>query len=480
MRSKFNTQFSQGANRTEQHGSYLQNYLKDEIDALLAFSANQITQVDFDDLYIHNPGAESQLQAYAHHTYTNNTCVVEGLTGAGKTMLVRHVFGIHSWRAKISDRSLIIPFTFDNMHDIANGNSVEELVDQLFANMVHAACDCMREAIPNLKGIDDYEEEFYNSIKEHRQDLLYCIDDYPSPSRREQLRALLRAHPLAFHSSALKFYLSQSDISFVDNVIIVVDDIEGLVGKGKENRQCELLPVKAALELIECLQNKGKGAISWSLNTVICCRHYVSRMMRTLPYSRSMMHAAEGIVNYMQALQAYAPCERIDLSESPSLIDIISKRYNALCKKGNVGMEKWEVAMDVVMELLKKADDHIANFIINLTLQNNREAMKLLKQVVLNKRWVQREFPMSFQETFGAFKIQDIAQFRVTPVALIRALGMNESDVYHSNESAIPNILYNEQNPDMDLFPLLTLKFFVQMAGNEPIAIQKMIANRRK
>ena len=485
MRTKFNTHFSQEANRTEMHGSYLQNYLKSEIDALLAPSANQITQVDFDEIYIHNEFIEAQLQEYTHHTYTNNTCIIEGLTGSGKTMLVRHVFGIHAWKAKVIDNTLIIPFSFDNgLHNV-DGETVEAKVGNLFARMIHAACDCLVTEFPNLKNVNKHVDEFYDSIKAHRQDLLYSIEAYPAPPKELQMSALLKEIPLAFYSSALKFYLNQTDVCTIDNVVIVIDDIEGIRPNSDDQdlisnnspishntdtsskKRNELLPVKAGLELIECLQNKGESAIHWSLNTIICCRHYVSRMMKTLPYSRSLVHVVEGTVNYMQAIQAYAPCERIDLSESPPIIDIIRRRYYALRGKGKNSSEKWELAMSVVMELLERVDDKIISFITDLTLQNNREAMKLIKQVVLNRRWVQREIYPSFHESPGAFMIQDINQFHATPVSLIRAIGMNESDIYHSQESLIPNLLHNEQNPEVDLFPLLTLKYFLQMSGNE-------------
>ena len=41
---------------------------------------------------------------------------------------------------------------------------------------------------------------------------------------------------------------------------------------------------------------------------------------------------------------------------------------------------------------------------------------------------------------------------------------MNESIVYNSRESIIPNLLYNEVNNNMELFPLLTLKYFLYFA----------------
>lgn len=450
MTTKYNNRFEIDAILTEQHRSYIQTFLGDEINVLLAPSANQISQVNFDDLYIHNTEMENNLKKYLQHTGRNNTCIIEGLTGSGKTMLVRHVFGIHSWTARIKGNSIIIPLSFDN--------ALFGDVKSKFAAMMHGACDCLTTTFPLLNHVDTHPNEFYTYIVEHRQDLLYAIDQYPTPSIPEQIKMLHDANLLGFYSSALKFYLNQTDVCTIDNIVIVIDDIEGIRSEGNDKEQAELLPVKMALELIECMQNKGNHATSWSLNTIISCRHFVSRMMRSLPFS------LEENSSYISAFESYGPCDRYDLKNSPSLIDIIMKRYDALLKEKAAANKKWTTAMGVVKQLLETIDNKIADFILALTLGNNRVAMKWIKQLVLNKRWIQRDCKT---EHPGAFEITDLAQYSIKPPALIRAIGMNESIVYNSKESIIPNLLYNDPNSETDLFVLLTLKHFLVLAQYE-------------
>ena len=188
---------------------------------------------------------------------SNNTCIIEGLTGSGKSMLVQYVFGIRGLSCKIFEKSLIIPLNFDG--------TLYSRVEGLFSSMVKGACDYLIKNFPRLHHIDDYPDDFYSYIEHNRQDLLPS-DQYPSPAVIEQLKIILARNSLGFYSSALKFYLSQTNVCTVDNVILVVDDIEGIRVSDDDKQDIihELLPIKMALEFIECMQNPGNGQIPWS------------------------------------------------------------------------------------------------------------------------------------------------------------------------------------------------------------------------
>lgn len=394
------------------------------------------------------------MERYKKHTSSNNTCIIEGLTGSGKSMLVQYVFGIRGLSCKIFEKSLIIPLNFDG--------TLYSRVEGLFSSMVKGACDYLIKNFPRLHHIDDYPDDFYSYIEHNRQDLLPS-DQYPSPAVIEQLKIILARNSLGFYSSALKFYLSQTNVCTVDNVILVVDDIEGIRVSDDDKQDIihELLPIKMALEFIECMQNPGNGQIPWSFNTIICCRHYVSRLMRTLPF------CLEETTSYIQKMSAYSVCERYDLFDSPQLIDIIQIRYDALIKAESVATDKWTMAMRVVKQLINKVDSQMLEFILNATLGNIREAFNKVKQIVLNKRWIQRDFT---PRTPGAFSIYDLNQYDVKPASLIRALCMNESAVYNSMESVIPNLLYNSPNCDMEMIVLLTLKHFLLISQYKAMA----------
>ena len=464
MKTKFNEKFDSRPNQTEDHGSNIQNYLESEISTLLTPAVFQMSQIEFSDLYISNPEYEKALEKYTRHTHTNNICFVEGLTGVGKTMLVRHVFDIHAKRGFIYNNNLVIPLSFD--HALYGG------VEAMFTNMVGKAYKRLEKHFEGLKHIDDDPTEFYDFIEKFREDLIPVSHKTPE----EQLEELEKCKPLAHHACALKYYLNQ-DACTIDNVIIVVDDIEGIrpdnddisVEERSSNYEdeqlcAELLPIKMTLELTECMQNTGK--VKWSLNTIICCRHYVSRMIKTCPYSMDKP------IPLIQSLQAYAPCTRLSIEKAPPLIDIIRKRYEALINSdAGSDEDKWEKALEIVIQILERVDNQMSDFILDLTLRNNREAMRWLKQVIYNKRWIQRDEA----DNNGAFEISDLRQYRVTQASIIRALGMNESTVYNSSSSIIPNLLFNGDSPydEMDMFPLLTLKYFVNKEKTQRISWDK-------
>ena len=445
-KTKFNNKFPKDANRTELHKSLIQTYLGNEINILLAPNVNQIDKANVNDFYVENEYAESILDQYVHHTNNDNICVVQGLTGSGKTMLVRHVFSIHSWQPFTKGNSLIIPISFDN--------KIFEDVTIAFSAMMHAACDCLIQKYPTLKHIDNYPSEFLSFIEEFRPDLLW---NSSISTDVERLRAIHTNHHLKFYCCALMFYLSQTNICLIDNVVIVVDGVEGIRLSG--DSRAELLPVKATLNIISCLESFNIAHIApLSVNTIICCRHYVYRMMRTIPFSPE-----EDDLNYIHAFETYSNIKYINLDTMPPIVDIIRKRYEWLIETEKVHSdEKWSIAMRVVMSLIENIDKQLADFIDDLTLGNRPEAMRCIKQLVLNKRWIQRDTVIGQS---GAFLISDLTQFHVTQASLIRAIGMNESNVYNSQESIIPNLLYNEPDCEMDLFPLLTLKYFLNISN---------------
>lgn len=204
MRRKYNSSFSVFGMNTDRHGSYIQKYLEQEVNYLLASSVDQLNQVDFEKVYIHHADMEDALSKYLVHTHSNSTCVITGLTGSGKTMLVRHVFGLRGIKPRIEGTSIIIPFNFDN--------ALYTSVKTLFTRMVRAACDCLLEKFPALNHIDNHSEEFFQFIKERRNDLLYGDESYPTPSHEAQLQALCKENAFAFHICAFKFYLNQSEV----------------------------------------------------------------------------------------------------------------------------------------------------------------------------------------------------------------------------------------------------------------------------
>ena len=462
MKTKYNCRFPITNNEISDM-SLIQKNLRGEINTLLAPSAMQISQLDFDSFYIPNPDMERPLEKCKSHTAINNICLVEGLTGCGKSTLIRHVFGIHSVAAKIQGSTLVIPF--NNF----NERQFDSNIEGKFTHMLRAACDSLKERFPYLSDSNVDIDAFYSFIKDINPELLYFEEKYPEPNKAEQLQAFLKQSPFLFRSNELKYYLSQVECG-IDNVLIVVDDLEGIRLESPDEDyiktgRIELLPIKLTIALIKDLENMGGKASSWSLNTVICCRHYVSRMMQTVPYEVTITKTK----NYIGELSSLSDSgfERIDFdtsSTTPAIIDIILKRYRVICGHySGEQLAKWKLAMSVVIQLLKRIDSRIGTFILNLTLSNNREAMDIVKKLIFNRMWLQNDHQ---SRRIRRSSLDDItlSQYNTSAANLIRAIGMNESRVYNSAESIIPNLLDNDQNKDNELFVLLALKYFRNLA----------------
>lgn len=445
-RTKYNRNRVFGGIQSDRHNSNIEKYLQKEISYLLNPAGENFTQAEFNQIYVHNDDAEDLLTPYLTHTPSNNTFILTGLTGSGKSMLIRYVFGIHSIKPRISKdgKSIIIPFNFNN---ISSKN-----IESQFQSMMHSACAYLLEEFPNIREAKDSEEEFFEFIKERRSDLVYSPDQYPTPSKRDMLKSACKKEPLAFYSSMFKYYLGQRDACSIDNVILVLDDIEGIriddTFPVDDRRKIELVPIKMVLELITCMENRNGEVSAWSLNTIISCRHYVYRLMNSVTYSASGF--------YTQALEAYSSTSGFDLNKSPTIMSIVGKRFDALPRQDREREEKWDTAMNVVRELLEKIDSEVCAFVLELRLKNIRETLSCLKEIVFNKTWIQREAP---DNKSGAFVIGNIHQYKPTSASLIRAIGMKESVVYNSNNSIIPNLLYNGEDGNLDLYPLLTLKY---------------------
>lgn len=124
--------------------------------------------------------------------------------------------------------------------------------------------------------------------------------------------------------------------------------------------------------------------------------------------------------------------------------------------------QRWVDAMNVIKFVLVDIDDTVGDFLLNLNIKNARSTLSTIKTLVYNRRWIQRDYK---ETVSGAFRIESIRQYDTTPATLIRAIGMEESQIYSSNESIIPNLLRNTQNEDDHLFILLTLKYFMELSN---------------
>lgn len=435
-KSRYNSKYQLSAN--PQYGNNnIEKYLKEEIDFLLAPSSDQLNEVDFNDIYIPVPLAENFLSSALTYSKSDKVFYLTGLTGSGKSMILKKVFNYHGMVPEIRDNTLIIPFSFDNFPcNPSNLDCESEGIKNVCVNMLSSACELLEKNCPNLKTVLGNEEDFLETVKKTRSDYTQIPDVWPRPTINERIVYFMKTNPIPFHTAMLKYYLNQKNCP-VNNIVILVDDIEG----AGENQ--ELVPIKTTYQMITCLQNTF-SIKNWSVRLVISCRNYVYRLIMEDNFSPEK-----------QQIEAYAEAESFHIEKSPAISAIVNKRYLAISKKDK--SDKWKTALDTVMAILVGIDSSIGEFILNLKIRNIRKALSVTKRIIYNKQWIQRNYT---EESAGAFTIDSVKDYDITPATLIRAIGMGESLIYSSNVSDIPNAMYNEN--ETDLYPLLVIKYCLQ------------------
>lgn len=412
----------------------IEKYLKNEIDFLLAPSANQLNEVDFDDIYIPVPLAENFLSSALTYSKSDKVYYLTGLTGSGKSMILKKVFKHHGMSPEIKNNSLIIPFSFDNFPCApTNLDGDNKGIENVFVNMLSSACELIEKTYPDLKLVYGNEDDFLEIVKKSRADYAQIADVWPRPTTKERIQHFMKSNPIPFNTSVLKYYLNQNNCP-INNIILLVDDIEGA------GENCELIPIKTAYRTITCLENTPK-AKNWSVRLIISCRNYVYRLIIDNSFTAER-----------QRIETYTESEDFHLEKAPSLSSIVNKRYQAISKKDK--SEKWKLALNTVLKILVGIDSSIGEFVLNLKIRNIRKALSVTKRIIYNKQWIQRDYT---EETAGAFTIDSVNNFDITPATLLRAIGMGESLIYSSDSSDIPNIMYNEN--ETDLYPLLVIKY---------------------
>lgn len=448
MRAKYNSIFSKNVN-TEK--SYIEKYLGEEIETILNPDASSIHGISFDEIYVAMPTVEAKIMTLREHAPSDRCVFLTGVTGCGKTSVLRHAFHIEK-SVHIQGTSLYIPVSFNHALIVRNR---ENALDY-FANIIKVACEILKEEIAK-SGRSIGDPEFFEFIKKVRHDDLQFNDNNDNLSSQAILQKLRSKNRIEYYSLQLKYYLTV--LQRINHVVIVVDDIESI---GYKN---ELTPVDIGLSLWTCLKRSPEDNLlnalkTWSCCIIVSCRHYVYRMIN----SRLIEHkyvVESGIDS--QTIESYPIDDEINISESVRLINIIEERVQRL--RAIRSDKRWDDAWGVVNYILNQVDDDFGEFIVALSINNIRKALSVLKGVVLNKRWIQRTW--RYDDTVqGAFSISCISAYNLSPPCLLRAICLKEGNIYSHEDSIIPNILFNTVDETSDLITLLVFKAFLNQTSS--------------
>lgn len=447
MRAKYNAIYD---NTFNAESSYIRRYLGAELETILNPESNSIHDIDFESIYVKMPKIEEELEPFRRHMDSDRCVFLTGVTGCGKSSVLNHMFHVDiNNRLRIENGTLFILFSFD--HAIAAREKGE--IVTYFINIIKETCERIEKELEKENLTTD-DNSFFTYVQRVRADDLQYGLDFKRGTQVERLNRLLNNDPIEYYTLQLKYYLTV--LQKINHVVLVVDDIESV------GYRTELVPIDLGLTLWSCCKRQPQSTPKvWSSSIVISCRHYVYRMIQKRSIDAKYT-VSSGIDS--QTLESYPIDDEVNISESVNLFEIIKKRVQAL--KPLKSEKRWDDALTIVEHILVRIDDKLGDFILATCIGDIRKSLNALKKIVFNRKWIQRNWQE--EETPGAFNINCIRQFNLSPPCLLRAMAIGEGNIY-TEASIIPNILYNEINKNSDLITLIVFKAFLNQSNEKAI-----------
>lgn len=432
--------------RTDTDG-YIKSYFKDEINLLLTPRDNMVRSSE--SPYVRHERAERFLEHYNRPNEQQDRIVFfTGLTGSGKTTILKNYFhfGIREEiRSKINEetRTVLIPIDF---------NFTQVDAEKAIMGSLRAAADKICEQY-GISYPDTEDEAFYEYVVERREGLIYGDPDFHKHTHAQRLEAIKERDSFSgekiLESCRFQYIMDQSEK--LDHVLIIIDDVEAFSDQEKP-----LEPIIHAFKLAECFNHRG-AKTTWMYSMIISCRHHIWRLMKE-------RHMDD--IPSRPLLQSFITNDQgFDLYDPVKIEPIVEKRQGVFGAKQR-DLNKWDTAVKVVKDILFQADNDVGELIHQLELKNTRKSFELLRDLVLNKN-LQRV--SAIDTAPGAFRIDSVEQFDITRVNLIRQFGLGSWQYYANEHSEIPNLLYNlpATERDIEVYPLLTLKYFLRLCNYE-------------
>ena len=430
---------------------YIKKYFGDDIRKILVPQIKNIQNCDIP--YVEHREAEEVLGKFlVGDPQVDKSIIFTGLTGSGKTTILRHVFGIEysSNRVKISGKTVIIPIDFNKSQVGA-----QEAIESSMNSAVSSLCKLYSIDRPSVNNSD-----FLSFVEEFRDDFLHLdIEQDDNTSVHDRLKIFHDKQPIAFTSCQLQYVLNDERCD-IDLVVLIVDNVEGFLESG-DTKMKYVKPVIEALRLFDCIGQRQQPT-KWCFNMIIACRHYVWRLL-----------IGDEDVNEsgITLLESFITSENAyDLKHPVEISQIVESRDRSFSRNQN--SERWKTSVAVVKTLLEKMKGSIGDFILQLEMKDLRKSLARMQNLILHSG-LQNVCDDNIGEP-GAFQIGSASQFDLSRINLIRTLALGNLTRY-SDSGVIPNLLLNERQEGFELYVILALKYFLEKSAYEEPAWENSI-----
>lgn len=408
---------------------------------------NRLNEDGTSRIYVYDP-LEEELKKLIHKN-KNQMKYLVGLTGMGKTTLLRNFFRITDRDVKIEGNRIIIYISFYYAHLYADNpqKSVENEVIQYFARTVKVLLGQNTSLIENE---EVFWLGFYRFLEGNKAPLLEIEDLSPGSQfiqeltgnktyqhKLNQLKMVCEKKPVEYYSSFIKYILKQLEQKY--HIILIYDDIESKEGIFHR----PLVEVARHVHSCFCaIEDKER-----TIKTIVALRAYTFR---------------SNIGRQSDARREYLQNDTILKKETVSLHDIFEKRFQEIEEVEEIAnrVKNYDSYTDAKKQLKyveQRLDNLGSNLIYNLSNYNLCDAMILYCSVMTNIEWI----ACNEIENKGSFVI-DSKNYQLTTENLIYAIANGNSKEYmNQNGSFVPNILDNSTE-GTDLIGLYIIRYLTR------------------
>ena len=399
------------------------------------------------NVYVKDP-YEDEIEKF-DKSELNEMKFMVGLTGMGKTTLIKNYYRTTSEEIRYDNNQYVIYISFyrSNLSLDKPYESVSKEVETYLLTFVEKL---IRDN-SNLLDLPDFWVGLYNYISDNKKVLLagYRLtprskdidslrNSFPTEEEKlDRLEKLSINSPLEYYSSLIKYVLQL--LSHPYKITLIFDDIEA------KDFVFHNHIIEIARHMFSCLN--ATTDYNSTVKVLVALRAYTFR---------------SNVDRIAEARRETLQRDVILKKDAVPMHDIFESRFSAIKNKriknreiGNIdSYSNAKRVLDIVEAKLNKIG---SDLIFNLQNYNLCDSMVLYSKILTNLEWIS----CGEQQLKGTFKLFE-ENYRITTYNLIRAIGMGNYRYYDGSSTCIPNIIqYNEYGTEMVC--LYVIRYLINM-----------------
>ena len=422
---------------------------------------NQLTDDSKSDIYVYDP-LEAEFDKLMKST-SNQFKYFVGLTGMGKTTLLRNYFRITNRDVKLNQNDLVLYISFYYSDLISD--QPEQSVRDVINSYLERTVDKLLEKYARILGHNEtFWDSFYSFIEDNKPTLLYkegvvpgsSLLDYSNQNLSDAykidiLKTTKEKRPLEYFTSLIKYILSYTKESH--KLVLIYDDIES------KDEIYHKPVIEVARHIQSCFSAIEGDRIT--VISIVSLRAYTFRC---------------NISRQLEARREIISKDVILKKEAVDIKDIFHKRFDAIEKIESINTtDNYIDAKRELSYVLNQLDKIGKGLIYNISNYNLCDAMIVFSNVLTNLNWI----ACDEKEYKGAFQI-DSKNYRITTENLMYAISEIPLNTDCKDQEYIPNIFYSDVEGS-ELIGLYIIRYLIinhidEVYGTKYIEGNKLIS----